>query len=442
MVISIVLAAPLLGNAAFAAIARTTLVPPSREVRLTAHQMLAAGRTFEQAGKREEAISLYQALAGDPDIEVRAEARFRHALLLQLSGDRSGAASLLRRVLDEKPQAGAVRIMLARLLDEMGDEPAARRALRAAQASGLPADLARFVDRYSAALRSNKPFGASIDLALAPDNNINRATRSDTLDTVIGPFVLDGNAKPRSGTGLALRGQMFGRVPIGDQLRLVSRMSASADLYKRRQYRDLAIELTAGPEFGLGRTRVSLEAAVGRRSYGGAPLLNQTRLGATAVHPIGRLGQARISASRAWLDHRLNNLQDGTATQLQMSVERALSSSTGLVLSLGGQRDKLGDAAYSTRSWRVGLLGWREIGRATLTAGFDAGRLRADDRFSLLPDARSDRSTRLTAGMIMRRWSVAGFAPTIRVTRERNRSTVIFYDYRRTRTEFGINRAF
>ena len=33
-------------------------------------------------------------------------------------------------------------------------------------------------------------------------------------------------------------------------------------------------------------------------------------------------------------------------------------------------------------------------------------------------------------------------SPLLRVTRERNRSTIEFYDYRRTRFELGVVRAF
>lgn len=55
---------------------------------------------------------------------------------------------------------------MARALELIGDEAGARRALRKAQAGGLPTEVARFVDRYSAALRARKPFGASLEIAL------------------------------------------------------------------------------------------------------------------------------------------------------------------------------------------------------------------------------------------------------------------------------------
>jgi hypothetical protein len=78
----------------------------------------------------------------------------------------------------------------------------------------------------------------------------------------------------------------------------------------------------------------------------------------------------------------------------------------------------------------------------TLSAGVDVGRLKADDRLALLPRARADRLMRLSFGAVVRRFTVAGFAPVTRLVIERNRSTVEFYDFKRVRTEFGISRAF
>ena len=77
----------------------------------------------------------------------------------------------------------------------MGDKDGAWRQLRAVRAR--PSVRCRaLVDRYSEALRAARPFGMSFEFALAPDSNINRATRSDTLGTVLGDFTIDDDARP------------------------------------------------------------------------------------------------------------------------------------------------------------------------------------------------------------------------------------------------------
>jgi hypothetical protein len=78
----------------------------------------------------------------------------------------------------------------------------------------------------------------------------------------------------------------------------------------------------------------------------------------------------------------------------------------------------------------------------TVTAGAEFGRLRADEKLALFPEKRSDRYSRLSFGATLRRFSFHGFAPVVRFTVERNRSSIAFYDYRRTRTEVGVANAF
>jgi hypothetical protein len=78
----------------------------------------------------------------------------------------------------------------------------------------------------------------------------------------------------------------------------------------------------------------------------------------------------------------------------------------------------------------------------TFTAGLEYGKLHADERLQLFPDRRSDRYSRLSIGATFRQLQFRGFAPVARFSIERNRSTVGFYDYRRTRTEMGFVRAF
>ena len=110
---------------------------------------------------------------------------------------------------------------------------------------------------------------------------------------------------------------------------------------------------------------------------------------------------------------------------------------------LGGcPRFSARDPGYSTKSRRLSLQGWRDLGRSTLVAGVEFGKLRADERLSLFPERREDRFTSYSLGIVMRGLSVGQFAPSIRVTRERNRSNIAFYDYQRTRTEFSVARAF
>ena len=416
--------------------------PSGGIARVTAADLLQIYEIYLRRGLLENADAILALLSNDRDPDVRNEARFRRSKLLVARGRDRDAALLLRRILDEKPAATPVRLELAQILDRMGDKDAAWREVRAAQAAGLPPAVARIVDRYSEALRGARSSGASFEIAIAPDSNINRSTRSDTLGTVLGDFDISEDNKAKSGTGLSVQGQAYRRFTIKGDNKLLIRAGVFADLYRKTEFNDVTVDLAGGPEFELGANRFNLETGATQRWFGQKPFQRSIRIAGGWTHPLGRQSQLRLIGSAALVDNQQNDLQDGKAYSGQVSLEHALSPTTGIGLTLGADRQSLNDAGYSTTAWRASLVGWRDVGRATLTLAGQYGRLRADDRLALFPDKRSDRYSRITIGATFRQLTFGGFAPVTRLVIERNRSTIEFYDYKRVRSEFGIVRAF
>jgi hypothetical protein len=429
---------------AFAANPAPSLQAPTetRPIRVNASQMLKLAEEMLRRGKIQDAETILDLLGRDPDPNIRNAARFRRALLLEASGRNEAAAVLLRRILDEKPDATAVRLKLATVLHKLGHEDSALRELRALSSSDLPPTVARFVDRLSASLQATKPLGFQIELALAPDTNINNATRSDTLGTIFGDFTLDRGSRARSGVGAAFRGFAQARHMIEADLGLVARASAEGDLYRHADFNDFTLELSIGPEWRMGRTRLSAEAGIARQWYGMKPFQRSFRLSAGASRPIDSVSQLRLDGAMRRTDNRLNKLQDGRGFSLRARYERALSADLLVTANAGVDRFKARDDAYSTRSWSAGVSAYRNVGRMTFSAGADFGRLKADDRLVLLPKARDDRLIRFSLSAVFRQLTFAGFAPVTRLIIERNESTVEFYDFKRVRSEFGVSRAF
>ena len=421
--------------AASDASARTVRLGSAADVMALAEQALGKGdaRAAELA---------FQAMLDDPRPAVRAEARFRLAKMLAAAGRTSEAAVLLRRVVDEHPAAAPARLELAALLSKMGHQDSALRELRALRTAALPPSIARFVDRWSASLQASKPSGIQVELALAPDSNINRATASDTLGTVFGDFTVDEDSKRKSGFGLAARASAHRRFALGGDFNLIARAVTDMNLYRHKDFNDIAAEISVGPEFKLFGTRFTAEAGFGQRWYGMEPFHNQWRLSASATRPIGTVSQLRLDASYRSTNYKLNDLQDGSGLSAALRFERALSPSTSIAAFVLRDRFKARDDAYSTKSWSAGLTAYRDVGRMTLSLGGEIGRLSADERLILLPEERDDKYSRCTFGAVFRQFTVAGFAPMTRLIVERNKSTVEFYDFKRTRTEIGISRAF
>ncbi|WP_394652611.1 surface lipoprotein assembly modifier [uncultured Sphingomonas sp.] len=409
---------------------------------LSADQMFDIARRAEGASATAEAIAIYEALARDPEPQVRQEARFRHGQLLARQGRRAEAATLYRAILDEEPGAARVRLELAALLAAMGDLRSARRALLQVQASSLPPDVALIVDKYAAALRSNKPFTASLELALAPSTNINRATSATTLDTILAPFDLSDDARARSGLGVKPSGQILLRAPLRASLGLTARLSGQGTFYRKSSFNDMIGAAQLGLEVAAGKAL--LRPSVGRsyRWYGTQLYATTDTLTLSAGRAVGRRAQVEVEGGYGRADYRLNDLQDGQIYTASVAYERAVSQRAGGSLRVSGERQVAADPGYSTTSATAQLLAWREAGRASLFATASLSRLGADARLALFPERRREWRVAATAGATLRQLTVHGFAPLVRATYERNRSSVGLYDYRLLSADVGITRAF
>jgi hypothetical protein len=422
--------------------AQREAAPAESRTGLSAAEVMAIAERAEAAGDRAAAKAAYRALMEDPDLDVRSEARFRHGRLLAAEGDYTGAATLFRRILDERPDAGRVRLELAAVLALAGETRAARRALRQAQAGGLPPDVALAVDQFTSALRAAKPFGGSVSFALAPDSNINRATDAETLDTVIAPLTLSEDARARSGIGLRIGGQGYLRVPLSARLYLQPRVSGQAELYRAGAFNDVSASAALGLEWIAGGNRIRPALAQTVRFYGGRRYAQTQSGSVNLLRPLGRQAQLAATATVSRADYRTNDLQDGWLFDASAAYERAFDAKSGGSVTATLSRHKARDPGYATKGGGAEALYWREVGQLTLFGSLGLRRLEADARLSLFPERRREWLYSLGAGISFRQLSVNGFAPLVRLSLERNASTVGIYDYRRTALDFGVTRAF
>ncbi len=416
---------------------------PAAQVQMSAAELFGFADRAQAAGELETAEAAYRALMQDPDVELRSEARFRLARMLADRMDRKrDAAVLLRRILDDKPNAAPVRLELARLLAELGDYQSARRELRAAQAGGLPEDVEQRVRFFANALSATKMFGGGIDVALAPTSNMNRATRSDTLGTVIGDFVLSEDAQAQSGIGLALKGQAYARLPASSKVDILLRANAAADVYRHSRFNDINTSVQLGPQWVWGRDRLALAAAVNWRWFGMDPYSISYGLTGNWQHPLNNRTQLRIDGSVMVENVRPNDMQDGERYMLAAGVDHAFSARAGGGFQIHGSRDHASDPGYSTASGGIGGYFYREMGRTTAVVNAAYRHLEGDERLLLYPRRRMDDNLNVSLSGTFRSLTVGTFAPVARVRYERNWSSVEIYDFDRLGVEFGVVAAF
>jgi outer membrane protein len=409
---------------------------------LSAAQVFEVALKAEEAGDVATAQAAYSALTQDPDVAIRSEARFRHGRLLTAQKRLVEAAVLYRMILDEQPEAGRVRLELAGLLYQMGDSRGALRMLRQAQAGGLPPEVAQVVNQFTGALRSFKPFGGSIEFALAPDSNINRATTADTLDTIIAPLQLSEDGQQQSGIGVKLGGQGYVRLPLSAKVRALGRLSGQGNFYRKSAFNDISGSAQLGLEWFTGKAQLSPSIGRTYRWYGKRLYARTDTASLNWRHRLGQKAQLDADVAIGRSKYIVNPLQSGEIYDASIGYERAFTARSGGSITFSGQRQTAADPGYATASGGVGLLYWREIGKTTAFVTANVRRLEADARLLLFTDRRKETYLRAGAGMTFRQIQFKGFSPLVRVSHERNMSTVGIYDYKRNAIELGISRAF
>jgi hypothetical protein len=417
---------------------------PPAQITLGAAGLFHFAEAAEAQADFAAAETAYRALADDPDPEFHTEARFRLARLLADHLDRPEEAAVqLRRILAEKPRAGAVRLALARIEARLGHRGAAVRELRAADAAGLPQDVERMVRFFGNALSAAKPLGGSLELAAVADSNINRATGSGTLDTVLGDFVLGSDARARAGWGFSAQGQAYARTWIDQNAQLLGEASFSADFHPRRgSFDDAAAALRLGPEYHPGKDRLAFTAGPAWRWFGRAPYSRALSLSGTWQHPLGKRGQLRADGEVMLTDNLRNNLQDGTTVSLRVSFDRQLGARGGGGVQLAASRTGAQDRGYSDHSGNAAIYAFRALGRLSAVVSLGYGHLESDARLFLYPRRRIDDRVSLIASLTWRQSALARAAPFVRLRAERNRSTVELYAYRRLAAEIGLSSSF
>lgn len=409
---------------------------------VSAVQLFALADARKAAGEAVDAIAIYEALAKDTDADIRAEARYRHGLLLADMGRYAEAAVRFRTLLDEKPDALVARLELARMLAAMGREKEARRELRQAQASGVPDEAAAMVDHFARALRSEKRFGGVFEIAVAPDSNINRATEARTLDTVIAPLTLSDDARARSGTGLRSMTQVFGRIPVAEGWSVLPRGALQGSAYRQSQFNDVSASALLGVERRGELNRFTASVGQTWRWFGNVPYAQTSALALDWVRAMDARSQLITSYSISDARYEANPLQDGSIYDLSAAYERALDARSGVSVSASVTRQGADDPGYATWAGGLTLGGWRETRWGTIFASAGLRRTEGDERLFLFPDKRREWLATSRFGMTFRSLTAYGFAPTVRLTLERNSSTVGIYDYQRVAADIGVSRAF
>jgi thioredoxin-like negative regulator of GroEL len=409
---------------------------------LSPADMFALADKFYASGDKTGAMQVLSVLTKDNNIEYRAEARFRLAAIQEETGDFDGAIATLRALLAEQPQANPARLELARILDKVGKADEAKRELAAAQALGLPPEVAVTVRRFAGRLaQATKHRGLTLEVTAGPDSNINRSTSSAFIDTIIAPFELSEDARRIGGFGMTGVARAYSRDAIGP-IPLLTRVNARADLYDKPRFNDVQLSADSGPEFSLGKAKVRPSAILERRWYGGNLYAKGIGGDVDLLAPLSPRTQIELRVARVKQTIAPNPDQDGWRTSAEASVTHLLAPKlTGQVSLRYGSLYARVDPE-SVRTWAGGALLAYEGKTATWFGEVDLTSSRGRAPLFLFGERRRDTRWDITAGVIVTTIRVAGFQPLVRATYSDSRADIVLWDYRRLRLDVGLTRSF
>ena len=419
--------------------------PPCRAqsgcVQASAAQLFDLAEQLYAKGEKAAAAEVLEGLSHDKHPELRAEARFRLAAVLESQGNLKGAVQVLRALLAEQPDANRARLELARILERMGNGAEAKTQLAQAVKLGLPPQVEQNVRRYAAAISSTKRRGLTLEMTAGPDSNINRSTSSQFIDTIVAPFQLDPDARKMAGDGFTTSARGYSRDPIG-RIDLLSQAAVRADLYNVGRFNDVQLSLYSGPEFSVGAAKLRAAAVYERRWFGNRPFSDGVGADVDATLPLSSRTQLALTASTVRQRISPNPQQDGWRSFADADLVQAIGSATLARVSLRYGRLDARARPESLRQLGGGLLIARQTRPVTLFAGIDYTRTHGIAPVFLFGKTRRDERWDVNGGVIMNTAKLGGFSPIMRIAHTGSSANIALFDYRRTRIDFGVTGSF
>lgn len=359
-------------------------------------------------------------------------------------GDAARAEVLLAHVLDHDPTLAEARLGLGMALYEQRRDRRAAHHLRLA-GPGLPRPLRRQAREALARIADRRVFSASLSAALAPDTNVNTATRQ-AEQTVFGQeqVLNDDGALARAGVGLSTSVQVAATPRLHGALRAEARTTVQLTDQSNAELDFLSYEAEAGPRYQGRRLTASVLGLAGRQRYGGQAHA-ESRGGrvrvSSGVLPWRLRGTADLSVRHT--DYVRSDAADGVTYAGSVFLSRAFGPRTLIGgFALGARHD----AAAGTQShWRGGggLSLTREVaGGVTMRLAPSVTYRRTDEVAAAFGARREDVTGSASFSVTKRGLAISGLSPLLTYAYTRNASTVGFYDFDRHRVNVGFTRAF
>lgn len=357
-------------------------------------------------------------------------------------GQPAGALPHLERLVALAPRQTDYRLELAAALGQLGQNERALYHIEIARASGLPAPIDQRVADFAQRLENPRIVRGYISFAIAPESNPVKRTRATEVMLFGLPFQINPETRASAATGLEIHGGVSVLPPLTPALRGQLGLDLHLLFYNGRAPDDYYARLFAGlihgrVETGQSRaqvfaTRRAFDKEFYSRSIG--LILGHTRRVSPATRLDGSVTHERLTYRFGATKQR--NLLRGRVTHV---INPQLDLSFGArVEQRRSERDSL-----AGRLMGVTLGGQaRFIGGTQLGLTLDYERNRFPGEVPLFFVTRRDNKLSARVDIAHSQWNWGGFAPVLRLSYERQNSTVVINEFRNIGASIGVTRQF
>ena len=370
-----------------------------------------------------------------------AEVLFLEGQVAGLRGDWPAAEKRYRKILDDHPELARARLELAHVLYEQEKDVAAEWHFRRALADDLPEPVIGNVNGYLQSIKQRKRWSLDASAGLLPDTNINRGPSAAQVQLFGLPFVLDQQAKQKSGVGASISLDGEYDAPLSQRTRLRSGASFFRNEYPTGKFDDMQVKPYVGPQVIGAWGEASLLGFAIKRWYGNAPYYQGAGARAELGWNAARRYRLDVGLEFAKLHFPDREFLDGYQLDLSTGHTYWLTPSSYVRGILGGGYQETRLDAFQNDYIRGGVGYGRDLPWA-LSVYLEPSVIQFWFDGTSFGQVRND--TFVVASLIAtkRDWDVFGFAPTLTLAYQRNMSTVDVFSYDRELFQLGLTRRF
>ncbi len=382
--------------------------------------------------------------------------RFMAALALSRMGRHAGAAAILARLAEERPNVDRFRFDHAIALFALGrDDEAAATFRELWRKDTLPPTVRRDVERFLTRIRTRQRVRIDLDLGIWRDDNVNNAPERETVDVpLFGGLSFTLNERPvsawvtRAGARLRWREPMTesGSAYVETRAAAARNTALGASAYDRTW-----ANLSSGPRAGYaveiaGRRRPGLvyaDLGVERRWRGGDAYAASLWAGVGVDQAVA--GDWRAASSTRFWTTRHDAARDDTdphGRSLGLRVSRRIGPGW---LTAGGtlsrEAPKRQNLRWTSREASLAWAGYFGRDRA-LSIRARLAETRFDGKQPLFLTRREDRTRGLGLTLSHRALAWEGYLPEITLNWTRTASTLPLYDRELRTLRLGLRRLF